>query len=102
MQAHYQKQIHQSLPPCIFLPLIIQILGLTFLTHFMLLSPELPPFNSPYLYQFVICGTAFLRKWSLYHLLTHLRLPCCSYHHSLYDALLCISYLFITLFCVHL
>ena len=32
-------------------------------------------------------GTASLRKWSFYHLLAHLRLPCCSYHHSLYDVL---------------
>ena len=38
-------------------------------------------------YLFVICGTASLRKWSVYHLLVHLRLPCCSYHPSLYDVL---------------
>ena len=31
-----------------------------------------------------------------------LRLPCCSYHHSFYDVLLSISYLFFTLFCVHM
>ena len=40
------------------------------------------------LYPFVNCGTASLRKLSLYHLLVHLRLPCCSYHHLLYDVLL--------------
>ena len=74
-----------SLPLCIFLLLLIQILGLTFLTHFMFLLPELPPFNPPFSYQFVIYGAASLRKWSLYHLLAHLRLPCCSYHHSLSD-----------------
>ena len=38
---------------------------------------------------------------SLYHLLAHLRLPCCCYHHSVYDVLLSIFLCFYLVLCTH-
>ena len=73
-------------------PLLILILGLIILIQSMFHLPELPPFN-PFLYLFVICGTASQRKWSAYHVHIHLRLLCCSY----IDVHLSVFYLL----CVH-